>query len=755
MGDPAARFKEVARSTKEATMSAFQALRRSLPHGVLLLPLLAMPLGAAQGPTFEGTSQVVAVEVPVNVVGRDGEPVRGLTAEDFEVYDGGERQKITSFEVVDLKTLETRPAAAGDGSAPAARPAIPSAARRRFLLLFDLSFSSPTSILKARVAARDFVLHGLRAEDLAAVATYSLENGPKLIVTFTPDRAQLARAIDTLGYRRALDVTAKSDPLRFMIETPATEQMASTMDVQTGAQGQRNLDLRQEKEQVLYDYLAGIAFASARSDRSYEISRITGYSRSLSDVARALNAVQGRKQVLFFSEGFDSRLLLGRRTTDDDAEADNLSANFGEIWKVDNDQRYGNTGLQTEINRMLDEFRRADCVIQAVDIGGLRAGADQRERPSGQEALFVMANETGGELFKDANNLREPLDRVLERTSVTYLITFERGDLKTDGAYHRLKVKARQLPAGARLSHRAGYYAPRPFKQLDPLEKNLLASDGIASARPKREVDLNVLAASFRASPQRAYVPVIVEAAGKSLLEGHAEKKLDVELYVYVSDMQGQMRDFLTQRVALDLDKGKNRQALLDGGVKYYGHFDLQPGAYNVRVLVRNAQTGRTGVQTLQVAVPTYDQAQPVLLPPFFMEERQKWVLVREQGEGGNALQGSVVYPFTVSGEPYVPSARPVLRGEKPARLCLVAYNLGKGNVAVDGEVVAADGKSSPGGKLANVERTSTGIQGLDKLVATFDPAGLSAGDYVLRVAVTDPATGHKQMNSLPFQVIR
>ncbi len=83
-----------------------------------------------------------------------------------------------------------------------------------------------------------------------------------------------------------------------------------------------------------------------------------------------------------------------------------------------------------------------------------------------------------------------------------------------------------------------------------------------------------------------------------------------------------------------------------------------------------------------------------------------------------------------------------------------MAYNLGKGNLAVKGEVVAADGTATPLGKLTGVERTATGIQGFDKLVATFDPAGLSAGDYVLRVAVTDP-TGHKQMNSLPFQVIR
>src|SRR6185295_4572239 len=405
----------------------------------------------------------------------------------------------------------------------------------------------------------------------------------------------------------------------------------------------------------------------------------------------------------------------------------------GQNYMVDNDARYGNTSLQKNLERMLDEFRRADCVIESVDIGGLRAGSDQQARPSGQEALFYLANETGGERFKDANNLSQPLERVLERTSVTYLLTFERSDLKLDGSYHRLRVKAK-LPQGARLVHRAGYYAPRPFKDLDPLEKSLLASDSIASAAPRHDIDLNVLAAAFRAGETQSYVPVILEIGGRSLLAGQAANKLNVEIYGYVSDLQGQMRDFFNQRVALDL--GKGRQAMEEGGVKYYGHFDLEPGSYQVRVLVRNADTGRSGVQTVPVEVPAYSQAAPVLLPPFFMEDRQKWLLVREQ-EGGGPQQ-SVVYPFTVGGEPYVPAARPVLRRETTARLCLVAYNLGKGDLAVQGKVMAADGKSSAAGRLSKVERT---------------PAGLLAGDYVLQVAVTDPATGHKETNSLPFQI--
>jgi VWFA-related protein len=731
---------------KELTMRSFPSFRSWLP-GLLILasPLAALYAADRQAaPTFEGSSQVVAVEVPVNVVGRDGDPVRGLTADDFEVYDGGERQKVSSFEVVDLKTMkeEAAPAAGAPPPPPAAdlRPA----ARRHILLLFDLSFSTPSSILKARMAARDFVLSSLHPSDLAAVATYSLETGPKLIVTFTPDRVQLARAVDTLGYHQALGNT-KVDPLRFVIDEPdiALLNLAS---------GQSRNDRTDLKEQEIYDYLKSIALAAQKEERSFQMSRISNYSRSLTEVAKALNAVQGRKQVVFFSEGFDSRLLLGRDTTDPEAQQDADNIAFGQSYFVDSDQRFGNTGLQGEINRMLDQFRRADCVIQAVDIGGLRAGNDQQARPSGEGALFYMANETGGELFKDANNLRDPLNRMLERTSVTYLLTFERSDLKTDGAYHKLRVKAK-LPSGAKLTHRAGYYAPRPFQQLDPLERSLLASDGIASATARRDLDLNVLTAAFRATPQRAYVPVIIEASGKSLLVGEKGKKLDVEIYAYVSDQQGRMRDFFNRRVALDLDKGGARKGMEEGGIKYYGHFDLEPGAYHVRVLVRNAGSGRTGVQTVPVTVPSYSEAQPVLLPPFFMEDHQKWLLVREQT--GGELKGSVVYPFTVSGEPYVPAARPVLNGETPARLCLVAYNLGKGDLAVKGEVLSADGRSSPQGKLSRVERTATGIQGLDKLVATFDPAGLTAGDYVLRVAVTDPATGHKQTNSLPFLVVR
>src|SRR5829696_770452 len=161
---------------------------RRIPRS-LLLPLLLVVSGplavSAQiaEQTFEETSQVVAVEVPVNVVDRDGKPVRGLTADNFELYDAGQRQKITGFEVVDLRTRDSVAGTAAPRESQEVEET-PSA-RRHFLLLFDFSFSSPTATLKARLAARDFLLHGLHPSDLAAVATYSVEHGPQLVVTFT------------------------------------------------------------------------------------------------------------------------------------------------------------------------------------------------------------------------------------------------------------------------------------------------------------------------------------------------------------------------------------------------------------------------------------------------------------------------------------------------------------------------------------------------------------------------------------------
>ncbi|MEM6457516.1 MAG: hypothetical protein AAF772_20680, partial [Acidobacteriota bacterium] len=115
--------------------------------GLTLLLLLALaqraPAAETTGSTrFEGAAQVIEVEVPVNVVDAGGQPVTGLTPNDFIVFDEGKEQALTDFEMIDLETIVTE----RTGVAPPQ----PRGARRPRRLLFDQSFSDTASGTQAR-----------------------------------------------------------------------------------------------------------------------------------------------------------------------------------------------------------------------------------------------------------------------------------------------------------------------------------------------------------------------------------------------------------------------------------------------------------------------------------------------------------------------------------------------------------------------------------------------------------------------------
>ncbi len=700
----------------------------------------------AQGPgdlrQFEDSTFVFEVQVPVNIVARSGEPIRGLGPEDFQVLDEGSLQEITGFRVVDLDLIapDNRQVIETDYG-------IPPAARRHFLFLFDLSFSAPTSIAKARVAAQDFVLERMHPTDLAAVAVHTVESGPQLLITFTPDRAQLARAIATLGNPRLLNLATK-DPLGFMIDAPPTGQ-SSSLDV-----GGVTDEIREMRD--LGAYLQVIGGEMAKYERSYARGQVSSWVDSLRQMARILASVEGRKHVVLFSEGFNGGLLFGRQPDyfDQEMQRERAAIEEGEYFRVDTDNRYGNTQLQGQVDRMLTEFQRANAVIHTVDISGLRADQpdEHRTRTVHRDALFYLANETGGALHEDANDFGAELGEVLASSTVTYLLSFEPSEPGEPGDHRRIKVRAR-APKGAQVSHRMGYYTPRPFVDLHPMEKQLLASDLIAAAEKRDDLEIDLLAAPFRADAESAYVPVIIEIGGAELVEGHEPAQLPLEIYAYVTDDKTQMRDFFTRVVTLDL--AGHEDAFANTGLKYYGHLDLEPGDYLLRVLVRNSVTGNTGVETVELHVPTYSAGEPALLPPFFHEEPGSWFLVREQPADQYAK--TTVYPFTVNGEPYVPSAAPLVQNGGSgvrAEICLVAYNLGPGDLALEATVTNRNGEPVEGGALSLRERTVTGIAGLDKLVAAFDSTNLPAGDYTLRVAVTDPTTRAKFANSIPLKVL-
>ena len=679
--------------------------------------------------------------MPVQVV-RDGQPVRGLTRDDFEVYDGRTRQTLTGFHAVDL-------------AAPAAQRAnaVPLAGRRQLLLLFDLAFSDPKSVVKAREAARELVVKGLRPGDLVGVATYTAARGPQLILGLTSDRRQVDSALSSLG---AVRPDRADDPLRLV--------MGHARGVTPGAGGDpRQLaEHSQEADAVhagslLNELGTQQANLGRESNRSAQKAAVAALTRSYSDLARVLGAIPGRKQVVYFSEGFDSTLLTG--STPSPGDRPESSPVLGQVQQPDvgtsdphlesSDETAGSTRTVNAVERMLEEFRRADCVIQAVDLGGLRAGGEQGvTRTAGKDSLFAMARGTGGELFEGSNDLSSAMSGVLQRTSLTYVLSFQPDKVKPDGAYHKLRVELKNAPRGTRVAFRPGWYAPRPYKQLNPMERLFEASSKLMGGAESGAIGSAVLAAPFRAAGggDRAYVPVLIEVDGPALLVAKPGGVLPVEVYVYALGADGAIQDFLFQALGLDLAKAE--EPLRQGGLKFFGHLDLPAGEYSVRTLIRNGATGAYGLRVSPLTVPAF-AAGPVLLPPLFPEPANRWLIVREAQRGEQAP-----YPFMARQQPFVPASRPALAAGQEVPVALVGYNLAAGDLKAEARVLTADGKESGAGDLRVLGRESGGGAGPDRLTASFKPPKLPPGEYLLRVTLTG-AGGPAATSSAPFVVAR
>jgi VWFA-related protein len=723
-------------------MDSFARYRRSIRLSRLAATALLLmgPLMALAGPLhaqaqknqenpnkrFSESTSVVVVEVPVQVV-RDGKPVRGLTAADFEVYQGREKQAITGFEVLDLATVPA--------DKPEAVRRMPASARRRFVLLFDLGYSKPNSLTRAREAAKKLLQGSFHPSDLIAVAAYLPSQGPQLVLGFTPDRGQVEKAIDRLS---PVQNHFASDPL--LLAGGGDDD--SFKGVQSKAVENADSETAYTGREATVSTFAAVE----RSEREKRRSTLAAFTRAVGVFADAMDAVDGRKNVLLLSEGFDSALALG---TTDQAEIQQMDTNSvrGDIWNVDNDQRYGNTKASSDLERMLEALRRADCVIQAIDVGGVRASGDdlRAARSTGADGLFVMANSTGGELYQNFNDLGVAMEKMLERTSVTYVLSIQ-PDVKQDGEYHKIRVELKGAGNG-RVVYRPGYFAPKPYGQRTAMEKTLQAAGQVVSGQEGGPVGLALLAAPFKIAGDKAYVPVVIEIDGASLLAGSQGAAAPAEVYVYALDDKGAVKDFFTQTMGLDL--AKVGDSVRRTGVKFFGDLDLPPGAYSIRVLVRNGQTGAAGMRVASLEVPAFSaQSAPVLLPPFFPEPAGRWLVVRE----ANARAGQVPYPFMARDQPFIPASRPDLLPDHAAAVSLVGYRLGAGELKAQAMVMTADGKEAGEGKIEILGRDEATADGPDRLTATFRPPRLQPGEYLLLVTVTN-AQGGAETSVAPFVV--
>jgi VWFA-related protein len=706
---------------------------------LLVIALVAMP-ASTQSSRYEDTTDVVVIEVPVHVT-KGGEPVRGLTADNFELIVDRKKQKLLSFDAIDLSTISAVPAV----DSPNALPVV---ARRHFLLLFDLSFAEPAGIIRSQDAARKLVLDGLHPTDLVGVGTYNEAIGAQVVLGFTSDRRQIDLALATLGNINPAERIR--DPLGIMLveHNKIMELGGFQYDLENKTPKPENPErVGGYETTLLVDsmYQANLVDRSAMSgiaSRSEVRNQILALSSAFSELADHLASVDGRKHIVYFSEGFDSSSLLGTDDTERTQEL-NQQAASGEFWRVDSDERYGDLGTQQGVFDMLDHFKRCDCTIQAVDTGGFRDDRGFDQRASGEDSLFVMADQTGGELYRNYNDLSEAMASMLDRTSLTYLLSWQTSDPGKPGQFYPIRVKLKGAPKGARLVHRPGYYAPKPYGQLTAEERRFETIELMMEGREGGTLDASLLAVPFKVTDGKADVLTLLEIEGYSLLRGHQGSVVPTEVFAYAINEEGGVSDFMGQAIELDLEKV---QAALDSrGFKFLGHLELGPGKYEVRVLVRNALTGATGIRIAQVEVPEFSETEPALAPPLFIEPDGTWLIGQQDGS-------AMTYPLMHGQQSLVPSARPILPSSVQVPVLLVGHNLGQGQLSGDGKLVPLDGSDSHDVALTVKRRSGTAVAGVERIAATLGPGGAPPGEYRLEVTLRG-SEGGEVTSTIPVRV--
>jgi VWFA-related protein len=665
------------------------ATRTRLRWTAALAVLSMAAVADAQTPSVSSDISVTLVEIPVEVTKGD-EPVRGLTAADFEVREGNRSLPIVSFEIVDLEAPPEPDA-----------PPPPPAARRHILFLFDFANSDRPLLEQGIAAARTVLAEGLDPRDLAGVAVYLPTGELPVLLSFTTDRTAATRTVDGLEAvlnGKAPEKGSALDPLRL-----------TGMDSQTLLNRMWKLEERNVAAELLADLNTGagrgpdlqseiLAHSAAVHQASLE-ARASAHVITMADamegLVKALRSVEGRKYLAFFSQGFDPG-LIGKAPS-------MVSA----------------TGTGSDILKKLEEtfedLRRSGWVLHGVDIAGVKRGS------LSADSLFYMANSTGGKLVEGTNDLAKGFGRAMRRSLHSYLVSVQVDDVAFDGSYHELEVKLRNPQKGVRLHHRGGYFAPLPFKNQDDVRRLADAARLVGGEEESDELGVQVIAVPLRSGGETTPVAVLLEVPGDRLL-APGSPKVGIEAYGYALDEQGSSRDFFAQSVDMEVAKVGPRLSL--GGLRIVGRLDLPPGEHRLRVLVRDRVDGRTSLLTVPLSLRTDENhIDAFFLPP----AEDPWILVRPVEAG-----------FELRGRSLAPAAQATLPASGEAQLLIVGHGLTGEEAVLDGIILNAEGKPVEGGKLELLGVTPGEAGEPDMVVGRLSAGSLPPGSYLLKLRLGD-----------------
>lgn len=574
-------------------------MKRFLFASLVAIGTVAVPSAQSQQkpPVFRLNTQTVSVDVIV----RDsaGKVVNGLTRDDFQVFEDGKPEQITSFAFEQItnkpRTVETADVLAGAAAKmtaetayvpPMAKPAAAVApapetpapmtseelaGRRLIILLFDIASMQPDDVQRAIDSATKYVDGKMTPADMVAVATISTQLN--VLTDLTDDKAKVSAALTKLGYT---DGTATPPPTA---DTTATDEALSSDD--TSSQDTSDMDMFNNDVRL----------------------------RAIKALAETLAPIEQKKSILYFSAGM---------------------------------QRSGEDN-QVELRAASNAAVRAHVAIYSVDVRGLQAvppGGDAR-RASGrgtqlfsgagvasqfsslsaqQDTLASLSADTGGHAFMDSNDFGEAFDRVQKDMSAYYLIGYQTTNTAKDGRYHRIQVKLKK--PGLKIEAREGYYAERDFAHTASADRSTELQDQLFSPLSATDLPVLVSASYFRLAPDKYYVPISTVVPGSALPPPSEKDKDKVQLDILgmVRDEQGRFVGQIRQTVKLPPG---SIGTLTSHQILYSTPMTLPPGHFSVKVVVRENTTGLVGSFEAPVVVPELKQAPLKLSSVILATQRQ------------------------------------------------------------------------------------------------------------------------------------
>jgi VWFA-related protein len=256
------------------------------------------------------------------------------------------------------------------------------------------------------------------------------------------------------------------------------------------------------------------------------------------------------------------------------------------------------SGLYTEDKAaIIEQAIRSKVIISSLDARGLYTDPRFNVAPGGGRSLTSMymagslmaelASGTGGQFFENSNGFEEGFRRLAAAPEYLYLLGFSPQNLKSDGSFHTLKVTLKNAPS-LTLTARHGYYAPK--RTDDAMET---ARQEIESALFSRDEMMELpieMHTQFFSTGDLAKLSVMAHLDLKQFKFHKADGRNhnEVTLVAGIFDRNGNYLQGIKKVVELRLKD--ETLAHMASGVTVKTTFDVKPGTYIVRLVVRDTE---------------------------------------------------------------------------------------------------------------------------------------------------------------------